>query len=386
MPRSNEKFSHIRDIIININKPADILQSTCQCVAGKGERAACKHVAALCFGLLDYDENKLYEGCTERLQQWHQPTRKSSKPMNILDINFTSLRHNKEEENKPKYLKFLESDIHISEATTTLRQLFIKYNQQNIAVASILLLRHVSDGRIPLPACVINQGPLSLSLQQNLTSAMFKYYMEHIYLTTSQISILEENTICQASSNSWHEARQYRISSTNVHLISTRRKDFESLTQTIIDQRQNNLHSNIAVRHGIINEEICRRRYVTQQAGNGISSITYPCGLVVDPIAPHICCSPDALIMEKSNYNTSYGILECKCVFAEPAATWDDLISTRENFCLERYNGRLRLRPGHPYYYQLITMMGILDLPWIDFCVMKNEELYVERFMNDPSI
>ncbi|CAF4519710.1 unnamed protein product, partial [Rotaria magnacalcarata] len=128
------------DIIININKPADILQSTCQCVAGKGERAACKHVAALCFGLLDYDENKLYEGCTERLQQWHQPTRKSSKPMNILDINFTSLRHNKEEEDKPKYLKFLESDIHISEATTTLRQLLIKYNQQNIAVASILLL------------------------------------------------------------------------------------------------------------------------------------------------------------------------------------------------------------------------------------------------------
>ncbi|CAF2776079.1 unnamed protein product [Rotaria sp. Silwood2] len=140
-----------------MKKPADILQSTCQCVAGKGERAACKHVAALCFALLDYDENKFYEACKERLQQWHQPTRKSSKPMNILDINFTSLRHNKEEEDKSKYLKFLKSDIHISEATTTLRQLLIKYNQQSTAVASITLPRHVTDGRIPLSARVINQ-------------------------------------------------------------------------------------------------------------------------------------------------------------------------------------------------------------------------------------
>jgi len=89
--------------------------------------------------------------------------------VNILDINFTSLKHNKEEDDKPKYLKFLESDIHIPEATATLRQLLIKYDQQSTAVASILLPRPVTDGRIPLPARVINQGPLSLSLQQNLT-------------------------------------------------------------------------------------------------------------------------------------------------------------------------------------------------------------------------
>ena len=155
-------------IIININRPPDILQSTCNCVAGKGDRAACKHIAALCFALLDYDENKLYEACTERLQQWHHPTRKSSKPMNILDIKFTSLRHNKEED-KPKYLKFLESNIHIPEATTTLCQLLIKYNQQSTAAASILLPQHVTDARIPRPARVINQGPLLSSLQQNLT-------------------------------------------------------------------------------------------------------------------------------------------------------------------------------------------------------------------------
>ena len=87
--------------------------------------------------------------------------------------------------------------------------------------------------------------------------------------------------------------------------------------------------------------------------------------------------------MEKSNNNTSYGILECKCIFVEPAATWDDLIFARENFCLERHNSRLRLRSGHPYYYQLITLSGILDLSWSDICIMKREDLNVERFIHD---
>ncbi|CAF1354405.1 unnamed protein product [Rotaria sordida] len=117
-----------------------------------------------------------------------------------------------------------------------------------------------------------------------------------------------------------------------------------------------------------------------------ICSTTYPCGVVVDPTAPHLCCCPDALVMENINGVISYGILECKYVFAEPTATWDDLIFIRENFCLERHDGRLRFRPEHPYHYQLIALLGIHDLPWIDFCVMKHEDVHIERFINDESV
>ena len=147
-------------LIINTNRPADILEATCQCVAGQGRRAACKHIAALCFALLDYDQNKLYEACTQRLQQWHQPTRKSTNPVNLLDINFTCLKHSKAEENKPKYLQFLQTDIHVPEATTTLRQLLVKYNQQSTAAASILLPQPALIRFIPLPARVISEVPL----------------------------------------------------------------------------------------------------------------------------------------------------------------------------------------------------------------------------------
>lgn len=38
---------------------------------------------------------------------------------------------------------------------------------------------------------------------------------------------------------------------------------------------------------------------------------------------------------------------------------------------LEQNHDQLNLRFGHPYYYQLITLTNIFDLPWIDMCVIE---------------
>jgi hypothetical protein len=42
--------------------------------------------------------------------------------------------------------------------------------------------------------------------------------------------------------------------------------------------------------------------------------------------------------------------------------------------------------PGSTAIYQLIALMGILDLPWIDICIVKNEDLHIERFMDDYNV
>lgn len=261
------------------------MEGTCQCVAGNGRRAACKHLAALCFALLDFDVNKLYEACTQRLQQWHHPTRKPSNPVNLLDINFFSLKHNKAEENQPKYLQFLQTDIYIPTATTTLRQLLVKYNQQSTAAASIRLSQPAHVRFISLPARVIT-GPIPPPYSSTRSPA-FKYYMEHIYLSPIQISVLEETTKGQSTSVDWFDARRRRITSrieeflrssmieqqetfvligTNVHSISTHHHDFDKVAKHILQNRNIDLTSNLAIRHGILNEELCRRRYVTHQA------------------------------------------------------------------------------------------------------------------------
>ncbi|CAM4851872.1 unnamed protein product, partial [Rotaria magnacalcarata] len=117
-----------------------------------------------------------------------------------------------------------------------------------------------------------------------------------------------------------------------------------------------------------------------------ICSTTNPCGLVVDPTASFLCCSPDATVVEVVNSIVSYGILECKCVYAEPGATWDDLISSRENFCLERKGDKLQLRSDHAYYFQLIALLGILDLNWIDICILKGQDVYVQRLIHNEEV
>ncbi|CAF3869343.1 unnamed protein product [Rotaria sp. Silwood1] len=147
----------VLNLIININKPADILEGICECVAGSGPRAACKHLAALCFALLDYDQNKLYEACTERLQEWHQPTRRSTNPIPLLDIRFTCLQHNRVEEKMSKYWKFLEEYSYVPAATTTLRRLLLKYDQQSTAAACFLLPQQTTTSFITLPARVVDQ-------------------------------------------------------------------------------------------------------------------------------------------------------------------------------------------------------------------------------------
>lgn len=97
----------------------------------------------------------------------------------------------------------------------------------------------------------------------------------------------------------------------------------------------------------------------------------------MDPTAHYLCCSPDALIIETQNDLASYGILECICVYIEDDTIWDDLISIRENFCLEKYINKLRLRRNHSYFYKMNTLLPILDLSWINKFILKGNGIYI---------
>ncbi|CAF4307748.1 unnamed protein product [Rotaria magnacalcarata] len=94
---------------------------------------------------------------------------------------------------------------------------------------------------------------------------MLKYYKDHVYLLPIQISNLEQITRGQSSSDQWHEARKLRISSTNVYDIAVQAKDFKKLAKSILDNQSKDLSFIPAMRHSILNEEMCRRRYVTEK-------------------------------------------------------------------------------------------------------------------------
>lgn len=57
-----------------------------------------------------------------------------------------------------------------------------------------------------------------------------------------------------------------------------------------------------------------------------------------------------------------------------------------KTFFLKMTNGSLQLRQSHAYYYQCQGVMNTLGLPWIDFVVYTNIDMYVERIHRDNSV
>jgi len=60
-----------------LNQEAEICQSNCDCPAGKGPKASCKHIAALTYALDDFirtfSTTELDLSKTEQLSQWNKP-------------------------------------------------------------------------------------------------------------------------------------------------------------------------------------------------------------------------------------------------------------------------------------------------------------------------
>lgn len=76
-------------IKIIIDEEGEILEANCECVAGKGTKAACEHIATVAYAILHFKEHKKWyirTTCTSNRQVWHMP--KKSK----LDISPKNLR------------------------------------------------------------------------------------------------------------------------------------------------------------------------------------------------------------------------------------------------------------------------------------------------------
>ena len=65
--------------------PVKVLTGHCTCPAGEWPSAACSHVAALLYAAQDFVVQGLNkEGtCTDRLQQWHRPVKRSIQPTQV---------------------------------------------------------------------------------------------------------------------------------------------------------------------------------------------------------------------------------------------------------------------------------------------------------------
>lgn len=61
---------------LKLNNFGEVINSDCECAAGKGPHCTCKHVAAICYFLITAKctgKILLQKSCTSQLQNFHHP-------------------------------------------------------------------------------------------------------------------------------------------------------------------------------------------------------------------------------------------------------------------------------------------------------------------------
>ena len=63
-----------------------------------------------------------------------------------------------------------------------------------------------------------------------------------------------------------------------------------------------------------------------------------------------------------------------------------EAVKSDKKFFLKSTTSGLELKRSHAYFYQCQGIVNILGLPWIDFVVYTNVDMYVERIYKDTNL
>ena len=128
----------IRDRDVCVDVDGCVVQCQCECAAGMGPSAVCKHVYTVLFGLQMFSESGeivTEEPCTQNLQTFHQAKHYMGSPLNSRDLPLANQNLNVIfEPREPEYL-----DAEISE--NRFRSVWLNHpNITNFPVAQLYKL------------------------------------------------------------------------------------------------------------------------------------------------------------------------------------------------------------------------------------------------------
>uniref|UniRef100_A0A2A4J5H1 SWIM-type domain-containing protein n=1 Tax=Heliothis virescens TaxID=7102 RepID=A0A2A4J5H1_HELVI len=344
------------EVDIKLDEYGSIEETHCECPAGSGNNATCKHVAVLLLGVESMVSKKcmlLFETCTQRLQSFHAP----KKPYGGTPVRAEKLprrRENKSVLFEPYPVKEIDRENY------------------NARVRNLVL--NFQNSSMPLKQLYEPANPYAIEVDHDylVTDAKTKVLLDLqlSVITTEQIQYIEEATREQQTSEEWLTQRRKRLTASNFHTIChlrpTSMKSYASQIQHRIEFRSR------ATSHGIINEKIALQKYCEMY-----DLIVLPCGFFVSQERPYLGASPDALLGSDT-------IIEIKCPYTSRFKQIDPvtvpyLILNGNNLCL---------KPNTPYYYQIQGQLYCSGRKYCNLIVYTFKDLKViyvyrdENFIN----
>jgi len=227
--------------------------------------------------------------------------------------------------------------------------------------------------------------PMDL-ISENLHNAMVAYYNANVKVTDESAKQICRKTMGQSCGDfevDWMEERRNRITSSNVGQIAKRRPSTKvaGKVKTLLYSK---FHGNRATEWGLLQEEDSRKEYLKVKQTISPDFAFESSGLVVSVSYPWLAASPDGLVFDPLE-DPPQGLVEFKNPYGVRDITLEEAATTSKTFCLEiNGNGKLQLKRGHDYYYQMQCAMFCTDRKWCDLAVLT-KSLHIERIVADPN-
>lgn len=385
-------------VMLILNNDGDILQAFCQCPAGKGPKASCKHTAALCYAIEDFvktfvkTENA--EACTEKLQMWNKPRPKKLAPLPIHAINFEKQKYGKvTKEIKGKNPSHYELDklcqTDIACAKTFLADLK-EYEEDSGRQVGLL---KVIDEHQPLvtssyeePKCSQYCSKVVDVLEKMKVSAIpmaekTEKVLEAMKVLPEQRLQIEKETREQSSSVSWHKVRDTKITGSICHSVCTftGRSTGQRVVQNIIKRKH---FQTAATEFGIQNEDLALDLYSSSRKDDNVT--VGKAGFYIHLNNGYMGASPDAVITESDG---TCGLAEIKC-----PPKWSDKHPSDavldKDYPLKKTANGIKMKQNNRYYHQVQFQLQCCSdfAKYCDFiiCHVGLRELQVVRVEPDP--
>ena len=214
-------------------------------------------------------------------------------------------------------------------------------------------------------------------------------FLATVKFTEQNSYVLEQETVKQSLCELWKNSRKNRITSSNAHRVFIRKRNFESLAESLLNP---NLESNLpaatrdAFRHGRIYEPVAREKYLDVMKFHLNRNIDIrETGLVLQPKLFWLAASPDGLVSDKSNEDVrQIGLIEIKCPKSKKNSKINDLVHD-QSFYVKYEDGVPVLKKDHPngYYTQIQMAMGLSQITFCDFIVYTFDGMIIIRTQFD---
>ena len=193
-------------------------------------------------------------------------------------------------------------------------------------------------------------------------------YNQHVCVSPSIISEIEETTRGQHESQKWHHERRLRITASVMKEICHQRPSTSCIA--FIKRKLSSTSVDVpAITYGRKSERQAISSYVYYQQSKGKFVQIESCGLYIDKEFPWLAASPDGIVTDLSRASHGKGCLEIKCPYVCEKQTVSDACRNISGFCLTVKDGRTELSKSHMYFYQVQTQLHVTGLLWCDFCV-----------------